>query len=590
MDCGNTRPADHLILLLLLSGVSCSEVSLDPKIEAVWGRDITLPCRFLGDGKVTQVTWDKITDMGPQMVAVRSKDHGISTHNFYGKRARFMVTASDPNASLVIHDVISTDGGRFRCSIVTFPSGNFEKETLLTVMVPPKTSIVPGERDLLEGDRRALAATCIAKSSSPPATISWESEVMGEHEEKPTENEDDTSTTVSHYYLDPVRAMEGHKISCLVNHSTFAKPARLEHQLTVYFVPEVTISKSSEDWHEGLEKAELTCQENGNPAATDFSWRRMEGSLPNNSLPQGNKLMFRGSLSIKDAGTYVCEATNKIGSRTAQISVKVTGTKESSVNMLSMAFVAIAAVGVLLLVTLVVAVIAVNRYHKKKTQEMVFKLEEISTMSRQPSIRRCNSMSASVDARLQDGGGSRENVLEQEPILQEAVATRMQQHQQQQLRNSSRDLQNASEEIMLPPPAFGSHRYSLRSTTSDNPITATYQLGNFRYSLNNNLRYSWRERMGDSAQRTYPPPIPLSNHRGSTRDMTRTADQVEILPSQNLTPSPSVPESQTDDEEEVIERQQSIHAAMGHFYPHNGTLRAKPTSNGIYIARREHCV
>ncbi|XP_038656717.1 nectin-4-like [Scyliorhinus canicula] len=590
MDCGNTRPADLLILLLLLSGASCSEVLLEPMIEAVLGRDITLPCRFLGNGKVTQVTWDKMTDMGPQMVAVRSKDHGIRTHDFYGHRACFQVTASDPNASLVIRDVISADGGRYRCSIVTFPSGNFEKETLLTVMVPPKTSIVPGERDLLEGDRRALAATCIAKRSSPPATISWDSEVSGEHEETSTKNVDDTLTIVSHYYLDPVRAMEGHKISCLVSHYTFAKPARLEHKLSVYFVPEVTIGKSSEDWHEGMGKAELTCHENGNPAANDFSWRRMEGSLPNNSVPQGNKLMFHSPLSINDAGTYVCEATNKIGSRTAQVSIKITDSKESSVNMLSMAFIAIAAVGVLLLVTLVVAVVAVNHYHKKKTQEMVFKLEEISTMSRQPSIRRCNSMSASVDARLQDGGGSRENVLEQEPILQEAAAMRMQQHQQQQLRNSSRDLQNASEELMLPPAAFGSHRYSLRSTTSDNPLTATYQLGQFRYSLNNNLRYSWRERMVGSAQRTYPPPIPLGNHRNSTRDMTGTPDQVEVLPSQNLTPSPSVPESQTDDEEEVIERVQSIHAAMGHFYPHNGTLRAKPTGNGIYIARREHCV
>ncbi|XP_043540448.1 nectin-4-like [Chiloscyllium plagiosum] len=79
--------------------------------------------------------------------------------------------------------------------------------------------------------------------------------------------------------------------------------------------------------------------------------------------------------------------------------------------MLSMAFVAIGAVGVLLLLILVVSIIAVNRYHKNKTEQMVFKLEEISTMSRQPSIRRCNSMSASVDARLQDGGGSRENVV-----------------------------------------------------------------------------------------------------------------------------------------------------------------------------------
>ncbi|XP_078060622.1 nectin-4-like [Mustelus asterias] len=571
-------------LSVSLPGVSSSEVSLDPKIQAIRGRAVTLPCRFLGEGQVTQVTWDKMTDMGPEMVAIRSQDHGIRTHNFYGTRAHFQVTTSDPDASLVIEDVISTDGGHFRCTIATFPSGNFEKETLLTVLVPPEVSIVPGSRALLEGDRRALAATCIAKGSLPPATVSWEHDVPGEQEEDIIRNADGTSTISSNFYLDPVREMEGHKLSCLVSHSTFPKPARIDLQLSVHYVPEVTIHKSSKDWYVGMEKVELTCEENGNPPANGFVWKRMEGSLPNNSLTLGNKLMFRGPLSIEDAGTYVCEATNTIGGRTGQTDIKIADTKEGNVSMLSMAFIAIGAVGLILLITLVVAVVAVNRYHKKKTQEMVFKLEEISTMSRQPSIRRCNSMSASVDARLQDGGGSRENDLEQEPILQEAQVTGT----QQQLRNSTRDLQCPNGEITFPPPAFGSHRYSLRSTTSENPMVPNYQFGNFRYSLNNSLRYSGRERL--MGQRILPPPIPLSNHRDNMRDMTGTPEEVEVLSSQNLTPSPSVPDSQTDEDEEVMEQQQSIQAAMGHFYPHNGTLRAKPTGNGIYIARREHCV
>ncbi|XP_078394065.1 nectin-4-like, partial [Cetorhinus maximus] len=392
------------------------------------------------------------------------------------------------------------------------------RECLLAV--PPQISIIPGKRALLEGDRGALAATCVATGSSPRATVRWESEVAGKQEETFTENSNGTTTISSRFYLDPVRAMEGEKLSCLVNHSTFAKPARLDHQLSVYYVPEVTIRKSSNDWYVGMENAELTCEENGNPPANGIVWSRLDGSLPNSSVTRGKRLFFRGSLSIEDAGTYVCEATNMIGSRTGQTDIKITDNTAGGVNMLSMAFVAIGAVGLLLLITLVAAVVFVNRYHKKKTQEMVVKLEEISTMSRQPSIRRCNSMSASVDARLQDAGGSRENDLEQEPILQEVPLRDM----QPQLGTSSRDLRAANGELMVPPPAFGSHRYSLRSVT-ENHMEPAYQIGSFRYSLNSSLRYTGRERISGPGQRTLPPPIPLTDHRDTTRDMARTPEQ-----------------------------------------------------------------
>ncbi|XP_072420669.1 nectin-4-like [Chiloscyllium punctatum] len=452
--------------------------------------------------------------------------------------------------------------------------------------VPPQVSVVPGPRALLEGDSDALAATCTASGSSPPATVRWESEVPGAQEEVTSHNANDTVTISSSFYLDPVRAMQGHRLTCLVNHSTFSRPSRLGYTLNIYYVPEVTVSKSSENWHVGMENAELTCQENGNPPASGFVWRRLDGSLPNNSVTEGNKLLFRSSLSAEDSGTYICEAKNKIGSRTGQTDIQIIDADVPSVNMLSMAFVAIGAVGVLLLLILVVSIIAVNRYHKNKTEQMAFKLEEISTMSRQPSIRRCNSMSASVDARLQDGGGSRENVLEQEPMLQEALA-----QQTQQLRNSTRDLRPINGDGTLPPSAFGNHRYSLRSTTSEmTQAPPAYQFGAFRHSLNSSLRPSGRDRTVGSGSRTLPPPIPLSNHRDSTGEMVETPEQMEILSRRTLTPSPSVLDSQTEDEDEVTDRQQSIQAAMGHFYSHNGTLRAKPTGNGIYIARREHCV
>ncbi|GCC47100.1 hypothetical protein chiPu_0031269, partial [Chiloscyllium punctatum] len=100
--------------------------------------------------------------------------------------------------------------------------------------VPPQVSVVPGPRALLEGDSDALAATCTASGSSPPATVRWESEVPGAQEEVTSHNANDTVTISSSFYLDPVRAMQGHRLTCLVNHSTFSRPSRLGYTLNIY--------------------------------------------------------------------------------------------------------------------------------------------------------------------------------------------------------------------------------------------------------------------------------------------------------------------------------------------------------------------
>lgn len=50
-------------------------------------------------------------------------------------------------------------------------------------------------------------------------------------------------------------------------------------------------------------------------------------------------------------------------------------------------------------------------------------------------------------------------------------------------------------------------------------------------------------------------------------------------------------EKEREEEEEEEEREENtIKAAMTHFVQENGTLRAKPTTNGIYINGRGHLV
>lgn len=70
-----------------------------------------------------------------------------------------------------------------------------------------------------------------------------------------------------------------------------------------------------------------------------FSWRcpgviypflilcfcSLNGSLPTNVEIKNNTLFFKGPVTYDLAGTYVCDATNSIGTRTGIVDVNITG-------------------------------------------------------------------------------------------------------------------------------------------------------------------------------------------------------------------------------------------------------------------------
>lgn len=52
---------------------------------------------------------------------------------------------------------------------------------------------------------------------------------------------------------------------------------------------------------------------------------RLNGSLPNNIEIKNNTLYFKGPVTYELGGTYVCDATNSIGTRSGLVEVNVTG-------------------------------------------------------------------------------------------------------------------------------------------------------------------------------------------------------------------------------------------------------------------------
>lgn len=56
-----------------------------------------------------------------------------------------------------------------------------------------------------------------------------------------------------------------------------------------------------------------------------ISFHSLNGSLPNNVEIKNNTLFFKGPVTYDLAGTYVCDATNSIGTRSGRVEVNVTG-------------------------------------------------------------------------------------------------------------------------------------------------------------------------------------------------------------------------------------------------------------------------
>lgn len=53
---------------------------------------------------------------------------------------------------------------------------------------------------------------------------------------------------------------------------------------------------------------------------------RINGSIPSNAEIRDNILTFKGPVTYDVQGTYVCDATNSIGTRSASVEISIIGT------------------------------------------------------------------------------------------------------------------------------------------------------------------------------------------------------------------------------------------------------------------------
>ncbi|XP_054855700.1 nectin-4 [Eublepharis macularius] len=531
-----------LFFLLAVSGSPARVLEPRQSVTAVLGKDVVLPCSYqtTADEAVVQVTWLKRGDDGQSAeLAVLNVDHGEHIQDAYAGRLSWQSQGSLKNGSIVLRNAVQADEGNYECHLITFPLGNFESHLTLKVLVPPLPTLNPGP-PLEEGQGRTLAASCTAEGNPVPI-VTWETDVAGITDFRQSSHPRSSSVTTE-YYVVPGRKMHGKLLTCVVSHPGLQHTKRITHRLNVSYLSDASVlgHETEEDWVAGTEGASLKCLVDGNPPPT-YNWTRQENGLPSGVKIKGDTLLFQRPLSTDDGGVYICRVANGFATKEAAATISIKENQAKQVDVISVSMIGAGAIAFVLLGLLVLVVVFMTCYHRRKTKRITEKYEEELTLTRENSIRRLHS-SHSTDTRNQ----MEENL----PLRSES--------RQGSFRGDSLCRESLRGDSLCRDSRQGSFRAESMRETSLCSVMGEDE-GGRSYSTLSTVR-----EIETQTEMPPPPPTPIQENR-----MEKEKEK---------------------EEEEERDGENNIKQAMTHFVQENGTLRAKPTTNGIYINGRGHLV
>ncbi|KAM6973856.1 PVR cell adhesion molecule related 2 like isoform 2-T2 [Tautogolabrus adspersus] len=312
-------------ILLVAQGIGAQKVRVEEELEAYPTESVDLRCQFI-DGssktKLTQVSWIwEPIDGQRDNIAVYHPIYGQSFPNLSFRDRVVFLQNSLENPSIRISNLRMADAGRYTCEYATYPTGNEQGTTTLTMLAKPKNSakVVTVQA----GSKSVVVAQCEAADGKPAATIKWLASVGGNHSTSTTSAPDGTVTVRSEYRLVPTPADDGRDVMCMVEQRTQEQPWVNTVKLSVEYPPSVSIEGYDYNWFIGRSDAALLCLASANPEPTTVTWTTASGSLPDTVEVDGNKLIVR---KVDDAvnTTFICEAKNKHGASRHQITTIVT--------------------------------------------------------------------------------------------------------------------------------------------------------------------------------------------------------------------------------------------------------------------------
>ncbi|XP_072836356.2 nectin-2 isoform X2 [Pogona vitticeps] len=320
---GSSCASACLFFCCLLSVLFAQRVKVLHEVTGYMGKEVVLPCNFATttpDIKVSQVTWVKEAGGRKQNVAVYHPEHGPS-YPMKGNQSRIQFrTPSLEDATLIIKPLLLMDEGTYTCEFATYPLGNEDGVTSLTILASPTNTAEAKEVKI--GNTEQPVAVCTSAHGKPPARITWQSALNGNASLSQVTNADGTVTVASQYSLVPTKEADGQRITCVVQHETLTQPESIPVTLSILYPPVVSIEGYDNNWYLSRSEATLTCSARGNPAPSQFLWSTPSGPLPSSVEVQGDRLVVR-NVDASVNTTFICQATNRVGQVSAEQAVFV---------------------------------------------------------------------------------------------------------------------------------------------------------------------------------------------------------------------------------------------------------------------------
>ncbi|XP_030295068.1 nectin 1b isoform X4 [Sparus aurata] len=322
-----------LLLALHVQGGDGQMVQMDSSKSGFVGSQVELRCIFSNSNppvKISQVTWQKLLNGTKQNVAIANPALGVSVLSPFKERVSFKQAAvrhrtpSLEDTTIVFSNLQLSDEAAYICEYTTFPAGNRENMVNLTVFARPMTRMTLTTPTIVARaqKRKMTVATCVSANGKPPSVIKWDTRLKGEATFQETRNQNGTVTVRSNYVVVPSRETHKQKLTCIVSYRN--EKITDSVVLNVQYEPDVKIEGFDGNWYLNRPNVQLTCRADANPPVTIYQWKLLNGSLPSNVEIKNNTLFFKGPVTYDLAGTYVCDATNGIGTRTGIVDVNIT--------------------------------------------------------------------------------------------------------------------------------------------------------------------------------------------------------------------------------------------------------------------------
>ncbi|XP_045062584.1 nectin-3-like isoform X1 [Coregonus clupeaformis] len=284
--------------------------------------DVDLSCRLIETTKeLKHITWQKSTREEKQKHNfMQIYPNGVTTFiapNGLKGRVQFIGNPSENLGSIRITAVRLLDEGTFTCIFSFFPSGAYNIEIPLTVLVPPVVSVTVNVPLVIE-ENYIVLATCVAAGAKPQAEMRWNTGAFSSllrTVTNSTQHVNGTTTVLSHLLGVPTRAANHEQVQCVVNQSALATEKTYNYTIDIHYPPQavnITLNETSQ--------TSVLCVADGNPQP-NYTWSRVGQPWPGSSVRAEGDILHLLSLSSELNGLYVCEASNPYGRATGSLYV-----------------------------------------------------------------------------------------------------------------------------------------------------------------------------------------------------------------------------------------------------------------------------